>query len=74
MREVSIFNMSILAFIGACLIGMWLFSFLGDRQEGKSEKESYNEAGKHVGKQGPGLVVYIVAVFIIGGIISLILG
>lgn len=35
--------MSILAFIGACLIGMWIFSYLGDRQEGKSEKESYDE-------------------------------
>ena len=42
MRKVSIFNMSILAFIGACLIGMWIFSYLGDRHEGKSEKESFD--------------------------------
>ena len=74
MRKVSIFNMSILAFIGACLIGMWIFSYLADRHEGKSDKESFDGAGKHVGKKGPGLVVYIVIVFIIGGAISLLFG
>ena len=66
--------MSVLAFIGACLIGMWIFSYLGDRQEGKSKKKSYDEAGKHIGKQGPGLVVYIVVVFVIGGVLSLLFG
>ena len=66
--------MSILAFIGVCLIGMWIFSYLGDRHEGKSEKESFDGAGNHIGKQGPGLVVYIVIVFIIGGAISLLFG
>ena len=53
---------------------MWIFSYLGDRHEGKSEKESFDEAGNHIGKQGPGLVVYIVIVFIIGGAISLLFG
>ena len=53
---------------------MWIFSYLADRKEGKSEKESYEEAGKHLAKEGPGLIIYVIAVFAIGGILSLIFG
>ena len=53
---------------------MWIFSYLADRKEGKSKKESYEEAGKHLAKEGPGLIIYVIAVFAIGGILSLIFG
>ena len=66
--------MSALGFIIVCVIGIWIFSYLADRKEGKSEKESYDEAGKHLAKEGPGLIIYIIAVFAIGGVLSFIFG
>ena len=66
--------MSVLGFIIFCLIGMWIFSYLADRKEGKSEKESYDEAGKHLAKEGPGLIIYVITVFAIGGVLSFIFG
>ena len=65
---------SALLFIAFCLVGAFIFSYLGDRQEGKSEEEAFKRAGKHISRQGPGLVVYIIIVFLIIGFFSLIFG
>ena len=57
-----------------CIVGMFLFSYLGDRSQGKSKKRSYIGARRHVERQGPGLVIYILAVFFIIAVFSALFG
>ena len=63
-----------LTLIGFVLIAMWVFAYLGNRNLGKSKKRSYANAGKHVSKQGPGIVIYIAVVFIFIAIMGMIFG
>ena len=60
--------------IAIVLVGAWVFRYLASREQGKSKKEAYLDAGKHVSKQGPGAVIYIVIVFGIILLIGMIFG
>ena len=57
-----------------CIVGMFLFSYLSDRNQGKSKKRSYIKARRNVESQGPGLLIYILAVFFIIAVFSALFG